>query len=51
MLRAVDTKILFKFKTMVVIFKYLYKDIISVCLFERPIINHEPLDRFASNFD
>ena len=30
---------------------YMYKVVISVCLFVCPIINQEPLDRFASNFD
>ena len=27
---------------------YIYKDVISVCLFICPIITHEPFDRFAS---
>ena len=30
---------------------YIYKVVISVCLFVFPIITQEPLDRFASNFD
>ena len=30
---------------------YLYKVVISVCLFVCPIITLEPLDRFGSNFD
>ena len=30
---------------------YKYKVVLSVCLFVGPILSHEPLDRFASNFD
>ena len=30
---------------------YIYKVVISVCLFVFPIITHEPTHRFASNFD
>ena len=30
---------------------YIYKDVISVCLFVCPIITQEPLDQFAANFD
>ena len=30
---------------------YIYKVVISVCLFVCHIITQEPLDRFASNFD
>jgi len=30
---------------------YIYKVVISVCLFVCPIITHEPLDRFASKFN
>ena len=32
------------------IYIYIYKEIISVCLLGCPIITHEPLVRFASNF-
>ena len=42
--------LIFFFSTWIIII-FMYKVVISVCLFVCPIITHEPVDRFASNFD
>ena len=40
-----------KLKSQMCYYVSIYKAVIPVCLFVRPIITQEPLDRFVSNFD
>ena len=40
-----------KLKSQMCYYVSIYKAVIPVCLFVRPIITQDPLDRFVSNFD